>query len=124
MYVYIDVYYVYRHVALYPKFPYVLKRVYDRVAKVNLCGCSKVPQQDGFAILTPISLGCAWLGKATEAEPPLCARAGAGQQRPGQEDVAVYSPGSDRGQKARGPLILMSKTGWGSLAGCHVPGSA
>lgn len=30
VYVYIDVYYVYRYVATYPNPPYVLKRIYDK----------------------------------------------------------------------------------------------
>lgn len=65
VYVYIGVYYVYRHVATYPNSPYVLKRIYVRVTKENWGGYSKILQQDGFAtILTPFSFGCIWLKKA------------------------------------------------------------
>lgn len=48
--------------------PYVLKRIYDRVAKANWYGCSKVPQQDRFAeiFLTPFSFVWDWLGKSHE----------------------------------------------------------
>lgn len=101
---------------MYPKFPYVLKRVYDRVAKVNGCGCSKVPQQDGFAdILTPFSFGWAWLEKAMKTESPLCTREDSRQKRSWQEDTAVYSLGSGKGQKGRRPFMLMSRTRWGPL---------
>lgn len=114
-YVYIGVYYVYRHVATYPDFPCALQRIYDRVAAVTWWRCSRVPQQDGCAeiSLTPFSFECTWLRKAIGSEFPLCTREGSRQAL--ADDIALNSRGSDKGQEAGGHLILMSKTRQGSL---------
>lgn len=63
VYVYIGVYYVYRHVATYPNSPCFKENLWW-VSKVNWCGYSKIPQQDGSAkILTLIFL---WVCLAEE----------------------------------------------------------
>lgn len=82
VYVYIGVYYVYRHVATYPNSPCFKENLWW-ITKVNWCGYSKIPQQDVFAkILTLFSFGCVWLRKAMKSKCSLCTRESSRQKGP------------------------------------------
>lgn len=80
-YVYIGVYYVYRHVAMYPE------SLRLRVTKVKWCGGSTVPQQEHLLSWIPFSLGWAW------PRPSVSAVSGRVLDWKGPNGMTLYSLG-------------------------------